>query len=99
MRIDLPAICVTYITFSHNGKITRDTRSLSIVDATKEEITNLIKELFKDELDRGNTPARQFTKLTVKICNSEKKTKDEFSFRLYRTDVNAIEKIIKHLNV
>ena len=95
MRIDRPTRKVTFLTFTNNVGITRDTRSVSILDATKDEIIKAINQVFHDELQRQNEPIRNFVKLTVKMCDyTDKQKKDEFSFRLYRCDVNAIEKII-----
>lgn len=99
MRIDTPALKICYLVFSNNVGITRDTRSVSIVDAEKQEIIDVIKKVFKDNLERGNEPLKNFVKLTVKICeNGNKKTKDEFSYRLYRTNVNAIDRIIQYID-
>ena len=99
MRIDTPALKICYLVFSNNVGITRDTRSVSIVEVEKQEIIDVIKKVFKDNLERGNEPLKNFVKLTVKICeNGDKKTKDEFSYRLYRTNVNAIDRIIQYID-
>lgn len=101
MRISKAVTTAVFLTFSHNNGVTRDTRSITILDATKDEIGKLIQQLYSDELQRRDEPIRNFVKLTVKIVEADKKTKqkkDEFSYRLYRTNVNAIEKIIEYID-
>lgn len=99
MRIDRPTRKVTYLTFSNNIGITRDTRTVSVLDTDKEEMVKAIETVFKDELEKREEQTRNFVKLTVKICDfTKKQKKDEFSFRLYRTDVDAIERIIKYID-
>ena len=99
MRIDKPTRKATYLTFSKDNGITKDTRRVKIVDVSKEEITEAIKLVYKSELARNNEKIRDFVKLTVQMLDhTDKQKKDEFSFRLYRCDVNVIEKIINYID-
>lgn len=99
MRIDKPTRKATYLTFSKDNGITKDTRRVKIVDVSKDEITEAIKLVYKSELARKNEKIRDFVKLTVQIVDyTDKQKKDEFSFRLYRCDVDVIEKIIKYVD-
>lgn len=99
MRIDKPTRKATYLTFSKDNGITKDTRRVKIVDVSKEEITEAIKLVYKSELARKNEKIRDFVKLTVQMLDhTDKQKKDEFSFRLYRCDVNVIEKIINYID-
>lgn len=99
MRIEKPTRKATYLTFSKDNGITKDTRRVKIVDVSKEEITEVIKLVYKSELVRKNEKIRDFVKLTVQMLDhTDKQKKDEFSFRLYRCDVNVIEKIINYID-
>jgi hypothetical protein len=74
---------------------------MSIVEATKEEVINLIHELFSENFEKKKGERlNRSVKLTVQIIDrtEDRQTKDEFSYRLYRCDVNAIERIINHIN-
>lgn len=99
MRIDKPNRKATYLTFSKDNGITKDTRRVKIVDVSKEEITKTIELVYKSELERKKEKVRDFVKLTVQMLDhTDKQKKDEFSFRLYRCDVNVIEKIINYID-
>lgn len=98
MRIDKPNRKATYLTFSKDNGITKDTRRVKIVDVSKEEITKAIELVYKSELERKKEKVRDFVKLTVQMLDhTDKQKKDEFSFRLYRCNVDAIEKIINYI--
>ena len=99
MRIDGPVLKTIFLTFHQDNGITRDTRAISIVEADREEVVALIKELFRDELERKGEPLRGSVKLTVQVVDrtSGSQKKDEFSYRLYRCNVNVIERLIIHL--
>lgn len=100
MRIDQPVLKTTILTFFQDNGVTRDSRAMSIVEASKEDIVNLIKELFSENFEKKKGERlNRSVKLTVQIIDrtEDRQTKDEFSYRLYRCDVNAIELIINHI--
>lgn len=84
---------IVRVTFSKKNAATTDKRAVTIVETTKREVTDLIHSVFADDLKRNGADSHNFVKLTIQIIKYvsggevTKQTKDEFSFRLYNTDV------------
>ncbi len=86
------------ITFSKktDGKLVK--RATTIVETNKRELDSLIKKVFREELQRGEEKAFDFVKMTVQVIMyypGAPRKKDEWSYRLYRTSVDAVEKLEK----
>lgn len=75
-------------------------RGITIVDATKKQVMDVIEEVYANELERQDSNALDFVKVTVQILydNSGKRAKDEFSYRLYRCGVDVIDKLIETID-
>lgn len=88
------------ITFSKKNDAVIDKSAVTVVEATKQEIIDTIKEVYEEELAVRDSNPRDFVKLTVQILFDEggKRKKDEFSFRLYRCEVNVIQKLIDNID-
>ena len=88
------------VTFSKRNNTTTDKRAITIVEATKQEVVDTIKHVYKEEMVVGDSKRNNFVKVTVQILYGEenKRHKDEFSFRLYRCDVDIINKLITYID-
>lgn len=88
------------VTFSKRNDTTTDKRAITIVEATKQEVVETIKQVYKEEMVVGQSKRRDFVKVTVQILYGEKdkRKKDEFSFRLYRCNVGIIDRLISHID-
>lgn len=88
------------ITFSQKN-VTQDRKAVTIVEFTKGQLKELIERVFKDELKRGKSKCLDFVKLTVQVLTypgssiTQKTTKDEWSYRLYRCDISVIDRLIR----
>ena len=88
------------VTFSKKNDTTTDKRAITIVEATKQEVVDTIKHVYKEEMVVGQSKRSDFVKVTVQILYGEKdkRKKDEFSFRLYRCNVGIVDKLISHID-
>ena len=89
------------ITFSKkvNGKTEK--KAVTVVETTREELDSLICETYSGQLKRRDEKPLDFVKLTVQIikCETGKpRGKDEWSYRLYRTDFDDIEKLTDRID-
>ena len=86
---------ISFFSKNKDGKTER--KAITIVETTRQEIDTLIKEVFKDNLERLDEKPRDFVKLTVQIIKFKKgepRGKDEWSYRLYRASVDDIQRLI-----
>ena len=81
------------LTFSRkvDGKTIK--QAVTVVETTREQIDTLIREVYSDNLDRQNEKRMDFVKLTGKP-----RGKDEWSYRLYRSSVDDIDRIISAID-
>ena len=88
------------VTFSKRNDTTTDRRAITIVEATKQEVVDTIKHVYKEEMVVGQSKRSDFVKVTVQILYGEKdkRKKDEFSFRLYRCNVDIVDRLISHID-
>ena len=88
------------VTFSKTNDTTTDKRAITIVEATKQEVVDTIKHVYKEEMVVGQSKHSDFVKVTVQILYGEKdkRKKDEFSFRLYRCNVDIVDRLISHID-
>ena len=88
------------VTFSKRNDTTTDKRAITIVEATKQEVVDTIKHVYKEEMVVGQSKRSDFVKVTVQILYGEKdkRKKDEFSFRLYRCNVGIVDRLISHID-
>ena len=88
------------VTFSKRNDTTTDKRAITIVEATKQEVVDAIKHVYKEEMNVRQSKRSDFVKVTVQILYGEKdkRKKDEFSFRLYRCNVGIIDRLISHID-
>ena len=89
------------LTFSRkvDGKTIK--QAVTVVETTREQIDTLIREVYSDNLDRQNEKRMDFVKLTVQIIKYEPgkpRGKDEWSYRLYRSSVDDIDRIISAID-
>ena len=76
-------------------------QAVTVVETTREQIDTLIREVYSDNLDRQNEKRMDFVKLTVQIIKFEPgkpRGKDEWSYRLYRSSVDDIDRIISAID-
>ena len=86
---------ISFFSRNEDGKPVR--KATTVVETTRQEIDMLIKEVFKDNLERLDEKPRDFVKLTVQIIKFKKgepRGKDEWSYRLYRASVDDIQRLI-----
>lgn len=79
-----------------DGKMVK--RATTIVDTNRRELDAFIKKVFKEELQKGEEKTFDFVKMTVQVVMyypGAPRKKDEWSYRLYRTTVDAVEKLEK----
>lgn len=88
------------VTFSKRNDTTTDRRAITIVEATKQDVVDTIKHVYKEEMVVGQSKRNDFVKVTVQILYGEKdkRKKDEFSFRLYRCNVDIVDRLISHID-
>lgn len=84
--------------FSRNEDGNPVRKATTVVETTRQEIDTLIREVYKDNLERRTEKPRDFVKLTVqniKFKTGEPRGKDEWSYRLYRASVDDIQRFIE----
>lgn len=88
------------MTFSKKNEVTTDKMAVTIVEATKQEVIDVIKSVYSNDMVVGDSKHDDFVKVTVQILSGEKnkRHKDEFSFRLYRCGVDSIQKLINYID-
>ena len=75
--------------------------AVTVVDTTKEKLDGHIRRVFCEELQRKGETVRDYVKLTVQLLTSlpgRKPAKDEWSYHLYRSSVNDIDRLIKSID-
>ena len=88
------------VTFSKRNDTTTDKRAITIVEATKQEVVDTIKDECKEKIVVGQSKQNEIVKVKVRIKKKkkDKRKKDEFSFRLYRCNVGIVDRLISHID-